>query len=480
MLNIFLTNPPSLNWDEVSLGYNAFSLLKTGRDEWGTILPLIFRAFGDFKLPAYVYFSVPVPFAVRLPSAIFGLLLIVISYLLGRRFFFKQVGLITALLVAISPWTWWLSRIALEANAGAFVIALGIYCLLSRKINLGIVFLGLSVWTYNSARIFSPLFLLGFFIINRLKPTFIHYLLISIFFIPMFLQLLSPTGQARYQTLSLLDSGAIVRIEHLQTTRPGGRLLYNKATYWTGSFLKNYISYLSPNFLFLKGGNHYQFSIQNFGLLYLVCLPFFYLGIWKINKNLLLWLLLAPIAGSLTRDAPHVLRAIPMLPLPMLLIAIGLSRFGRHIKVLFLFILLLSTINYQLITKNYRHNFSQSWQYGYRQTVQFIKDHYSQYDRIIFTKKYGEPHEFVAYYWPWDPDNFQSQKQWDYHANWYWVNALDKFIFVNDWEMTDYVKTLDHNKKYLVVQSPDHETAGSEVFRINFLDNQPAFIIKQL
>ena len=490
MLNIFLNNPPSLNWDEVSLGYNAFSLLKTGRDEWGTILPLIFRAFGDFKLPAYVYFTVPVPFAVRLLSVIFGLLLIVISYLLGRRFFSNQIGLITALLVAISPWTWWLSRIALEANAGAFLIVLGIYCLLSKKYNLGILFLGLSVWTYNSARIFSPLFLLGFFFINRrhIRLSTMNYLLITILFIPMFLQLLLPTGQARYQTLSLLDSGAIARIEQLQTTRPGGRLLYNKVTYWTGSFLKNYLSYISPNFLFLKGGNHYQFSIQNFGLLYLVCLPFFYFGVLdliknsklKIKNSLILWLLLAPIAGSLTRDAPHVLRAIPMLPLPMLLTAVGLSRFGRNIKIIFIVGLLVSSIYYLVSANNYRSNYSQSWQYGYAQTIQFIKDHYDQYDRIIFTKKYGEPHEFVAYYWPWHPANFQSQKQWDYHANWYWVNSLDKFTFVNDWEMTEYIKTLDRSKKYLIVQSPEHETTGTEVFWINFLDDKPAFIIKTL
>jgi len=482
MLNIFLNNPPSLNWDEVSLGFNAFSLLKTGRDEWGTVLPLIFRAFGDFKLPAYVYFTVPVPFAVRLPSAIFGLLLIVISYLLGRRFFSKSVGLITALLVAISPWTWWLSRIALEANAGAFFITLGIYCLLSKKLNLGILFLGLSVWTYNSARIFSPLFLIGYWLINRPKLSIVSYFLISIFFVPMFFQLLSPTGQARYQTLSLLDSGAIARIEQLQTTKPGGRLLYNKVTYWTGSFVKNYLSYLSPNFLFLKGGNHYQFSVQNHRLLYLITLPFLVIGLWKIrqNKLLLIWLLLAPVAGSLTRDAPHVLRAIPMLPLPMLLTAVGLSHFGKKIKLVFFSILLLSAVSYALSANTYRDKYSQSWQYGYVQTVQFIKDNYDKYDGIIFTKKYGEPHEFVAYYWPWNPADFPSQKQWDYHANWYWVNALDKFTFVNDWEIADYVKTLDLSKRYLVVQSPEHETTGTEVFRINFLDDQPAFIIKQL
>ncbi|MBU2577901.1 hypothetical protein KKA69_03645, partial [Patescibacteria group bacterium] len=49
--------PPSLNWDEVSHGYNAYSIIKTGKDEWGITLPLIFRAYGDYKLPFYIYLT---------------------------------------------------------------------------------------------------------------------------------------------------------------------------------------------------------------------------------------------------------------------------------------------------------------------------------------------------------------------------------------------------------------------------------------
>ena len=58
--------PPSLNWDEVSHGYNAYSILNTGKDEWGVAFPLIFRAFGDYKLPLYIYLT-------TLPIALFGL-----------------------------------------------------------------------------------------------------------------------------------------------------------------------------------------------------------------------------------------------------------------------------------------------------------------------------------------------------------------------------------------------------------------------
>ncbi|MEK7118952.1 MAG: glycosyl transferase, partial [Patescibacteria group bacterium] len=49
--------PPSLSWDEVSIGYNAYSILKTGRDEFGRFLPLdAFVAYGDYKpvLPIYL------------------------------------------------------------------------------------------------------------------------------------------------------------------------------------------------------------------------------------------------------------------------------------------------------------------------------------------------------------------------------------------------------------------------------------------
>lgn len=472
--------PASLNWDEVSLGYNAYSLLKTGRDEWGTILPTIFRAYGDYKLPIYIYLSTLSPFFVRLPSIVFGTLLIVVTYLLGRRLASPFVGLTAALLVAISPWTWWISRIALEANVGTLLIAIGVYCLLSRKLNLGILFLGLSVWAYNSARVFSPLFLFAYLIIHRPKLTTMSYLLTAFLFIPMFFQLFLPSGQARLNWLTILDSGAIAQIDQLQS-RPGGRLLYNKATYFLYHFGQNYMSYFSPNFLFLKGGNHYQFSVQNHGLIYLISAPFFYIGILDLIKNYKLkiknlvwvWLLLAPVAGSLTRDAPHVLRAVPMLPLPMLLTAIGLERFGKQIKVIFFAALLVFVIRYTLDAQNYRNIYSQSWQYGYSEVVQFIKQRYSNYDQIIFTKKYGEPHEYVAYFWPWDPADFAQTKLWDYHANWYWVNSLDKIKFINDWEIKDLVI----KPNTLVIASPESEIPGHEIKRINFLDGQPAFVL---
>ncbi|MDP2918230.1 MAG: glycosyl transferase, partial [bacterium] len=41
--------PPGLNRDEASIGYTAYSLLKSGADEYGRPWPLSIQSFGDWK-----------------------------------------------------------------------------------------------------------------------------------------------------------------------------------------------------------------------------------------------------------------------------------------------------------------------------------------------------------------------------------------------------------------------------------------------
>src|SRR3989338_10790344 len=89
-------NPPGLYWDEVSNGYNAYSVLKTAKDEYGVFLPIVFRSYDDYKPPVYVYSIVPSiavfglnEFAVRFPSAIAGVLTVFLSYLISLKLFKK-------------------------------------------------------------------------------------------------------------------------------------------------------------------------------------------------------------------------------------------------------------------------------------------------------------------------------------------------------------------------------------------------------
>jgi len=75
--------PPGLSNDEANIGYEAWSIATTGKDQWGNFFPIVFQGFGNWSLPVYIYLTVPfvwilgptVP-AVRAVSALSFLVLV--------------------------------------------------------------------------------------------------------------------------------------------------------------------------------------------------------------------------------------------------------------------------------------------------------------------------------------------------------------------------------------------------------------------
>lgn len=535
-------NPPALNWDEVSHGYNAYSILKTGKDEWGNTLPSIFRAYGDYKLPVYIYLtSISVyffglsEFAVRLVSALSGIVTVLFTYLLCLRITNdKNTSVWSSFLVAIEPWTLFISRGAFEANLALTFIVSGVFFFFqalrnSRYFIVSFTLLGLSVWTYNSARVFVPLLLFFLFflyqkeirnvLISKKITVFISLIPLALFFIPMVYQLLNEVGQARYSKVSIIDQGAIYLIEQqrVQSTFPPliTELIYNRYTYFSYEFLKNIGTHYTPGFLFLEGGTQYQFSIPGRGILYITTAPFLLIGLLLLIKRhdkssllLLLWIFAGSIPSSITREAPHVLRSITMLPVPMIITAIGFTSFVGWFKksksdkrvlvpktsfsIIFAIVLLLSLENYITYYFNeYRKNYSWSWQYGYKEAVDFAKKNESKYDHIIITKKYGEPHEFFLFYNAWDPEDYRSDQRLIRYAqaDWFWVDRFDKYWFINDWQVKDREDTqefITESKKIipcrsgiercLLITSPNNAPRGwSKINEIVFLNGKTAF-----
>src|SRR4030042_5008814 len=131
--------PPGLYSDEVSNGYNAYSILKTARDEYGNLLPLSFRSFGDYKPPFYIYVLVPSiavfglnDFAVRFPSAFAGVLTVLLTYIFTRQLFKNNnIALWASFFLAISPWHLQFSRGGFEANFMIFLTLLGVVLFLN-------------------------------------------------------------------------------------------------------------------------------------------------------------------------------------------------------------------------------------------------------------------------------------------------------------------------------------------------------------
>lgn len=526
-------NPPSLNWDEVSHGYNAYSILKTGRDEWGTRLPLIFRAFGDYKLPVYIYLTaIPVAifgltsFAVRIVSVLAGTAAIPLIYFLVRELFPKKnnASLIAAFILALSPWHFFISRPALEANLSLTFILAGAYFLLKALSNSKFyipasIFLSLSLHTYNTARVFVPLLIAAFFLIYRpklnLKQIIIPSLVLASAFMIIIFQVASGTGTARYQKLAILSESAVFQIgeKRQASTLPSlmARLIHNRPVYFATQLGKNYLSYFSPQFFYQTAGVQNQFAVPRKNLFGLPVLFLAIIGLIasssrlhdKSNQLIIAWLLISPIAAALTVDPPQALRPNPMIPAVIIFASLGfiwlinpfVSRpflktavtIGVLASILISFSRYIN--NYQT---EYRLNYSQAWQYGYKQAIDYLKQHRDEYDRVFITKRLAEPHIFYAFYFQLNPqklfpgnDNIRFKQ-----SDWFWTDRVGQVYFVNDWDIP-HQKTITNlhlesgqeinAKKSLLVTSPDHLPSNLAIKEtIKSLDGSPVFIIGQL
>jgi 4-amino-4-deoxy-L-arabinose transferase-like glycosyltransferase len=243
--------PPSLNWDEISMGYTAYSVANTGMDEWGEKLPLLFRSYGEWKSPVYIYILVPLvkifgmqAWTIRLPSALAGILAVYLTYLIGRRLYSDKVGLWAAFFLSISPWHLVLSRPAFEANVSLTLILAGIYFFLRsstiydlRSTILSAVFFGLAPHTYNSAKVVVP-FLVIYLIwqtklYQDLKKLALFGSILVLFALPLIFGLFSGRAQFRYSQVGVstdqLGLNTFTSLRNNPNIKAGlGKLVFNK------------------------------------------------------------------------------------------------------------------------------------------------------------------------------------------------------------------------------------------------------------
>lgn len=517
--------PPSLNWDEVSIGFNAYSILKTGKDEWGQFLPVHFKAYGEYKLPVQVYASIPSiaifglnELGVRITPVIYGTLTVLIIFFLGRALFQSNlVGLGSAFLLAISPWHIQLTRASFESSLATFWVVLGMWLLVKgfndRKfIVWAMIPFALSVFTYNSTRIFSPLFLVVITFIYRKE--FLRFrkfmigaiLVFAILLLPLAPFLFSGERSARYKLVSITDDpGLIPRINenrgHSNLPQPLSRLVHNKVTYVAFYFTRNYLAHFAPQFLFISGAPHKQHHVQNMGELYYFQAPFLLIGLLGLfflkhhfRWMFLSWLLVAFIPVSITGDSiPHALRTLIAAPFYQLVSAFGFLVFWKWIRVwsiqikfagisLLIFIVILSVNSYLNNYYNvYPLVYSRDWQYGYKQVVDYIGKHRDEYDLIVFSRHYGEPHMFTLFYLNYDPAKYQNDPHLIRFETYDWVRVLrfDKFYFPDlgdkGTQFADIIKQ-NPDKKILFIGKPgDFPEDKQKLLTVDFLNGQRAF-----
>jgi len=509
-------NPPSLDWDEASLGYNSYSLLSTARDEYGNFLPLSIRSFNDYKPPAYSYLSIPFiwifglnPFSVRLLSALAGTATVLVSYFLSRALWpeprYRFLALITSLLFALSPWHLQFSRAAFESNLALFfhltAITLALTWLKKHQtwlLVLSAVFAAGSLYSYHSARLVTPIFFLGFALIyhrhltRHSRQSLLALALAFLLLLPLAKSLVTGDAQQRFQTVSVISNpGEFSRERELferirgfkaDHTGPLSYLHTNKSAV-AKIVSRNYFEHFNFDFLYLRADGNPRHHAVGFGLLYLALLPCLVFGAYQLaSKNpksnlLVFWILLVgPLASAFTADTPHSIRSLLMLPGLILLEAFGVYQLFSLIrqklslklyKLSLIFFALLFGFNlvyyfnlYYVITPIV---YSQGWQYGYSQLVDYITTHQSGYEEIIVTTRYDQPHIFFAFFQPIPPKLYQPLAQ-TAHQN------------INQIHFRD-IKDSDYDLPNRLIAAAPNQTPDSAhiIHQIFFLDGQVAF-----
>jgi 4-amino-4-deoxy-L-arabinose transferase-like glycosyltransferase len=165
--------PPGLNQDEASIGFDAWSLLRSGMDRNGDAWPVLFVSWGSGQNVLYAYLSIPFlaifglsAASLRLCAAFWGSVSLLAFWLLARRSLGRGFGLLALALIALNPWHLMMNRWALESNLLPAFLLLGVWALSyvnSRPWMLcpAAALFALGLYAYGTAFLFLPPFLLG-------------------------------------------------------------------------------------------------------------------------------------------------------------------------------------------------------------------------------------------------------------------------------------------------------------------------------
>ena len=364
------TFPYGFHEDEIKVGWNAYSILKTGKDDLGNQFALYYNTFGDYRPTGIFYLTIPslivfglTQFAVRFPSAFFGALTVFPVYFLAlhvqkrkaslRK---KAPALFSALFLAIAPWHVFVSRATSEGIICLFFAMCGL-CLFVLALEKGkalwfigsFISLALSTLFYHMVRPLLPLFVFTilFYYFQYISPKSRKYGLIFCIIVSLFSMILlsSKASRGRFNQVAVSKYQENVLGVHTSKLQ-------------LPTEIKNeYVKYLGLDFLTGDSPKPYRYRVFGVGLVNLAVIVFLFSGIITIAERKtsvlpLFLFLLSPIPAAVTgEDAPNLHRALFMLPYLVIIAGFGAyylwkNGFFKRLLFLLLFaVFILSTIS---------------------------------------------------------------------------------------------------------------------------------------
>lgn len=482
--------PPGFHRDEAAWGYEAYSLIKTGKDQYGRFLPIAFEVFGVWEYPVQFYLKIPFIAlfglniaSVRLSVVFISLLTIFLIYKLVEKWFNdKFTALIAATVAAFSSWHFFMSRAGYsQAFYGLLMLLLGTYFLLLRKGLKAKIFggiaLGLTTYSYPAYFFFSPLYFLIILALYRKEiGKDFHFklglliavlmLIISyvIFWKPNTLRI---PGGAFYQDPGIRFSWADKPVGEILSV--GGkydileRILHHPRLGYHYKAATNYFDAFSPAF-WLKTGKGFESNVEGFGNLliyepFLIVLGAIYL-IWqkkKVGLFLILWIIASPSASMFTKE-PASTRLLHMIVPLLIFEAIALKVIIDFFKkipqkaLLFLpvgFLIGAIFINVLYYDAYFRHmpiNAARWWFVGFLDVVDLINSHPQK--NVYWQARGDFAYIFILFKNKYEPSKFQKgakRELTDYNIN--SVIEFDRYHFENDIDWTNLCQ--DQNAIYI-------------------------------
>lgn len=444
--------------DELHFGYLAYSLIETGMDEHGISYPVIFKGFGDEKLPAYAYVSIPFVkafglevLAFRLPSLLMGTALIIAMYWLVIEIGLeKRWALFAAFITSISPWPFFLSRIGFESN-----LALGFYgfalASLLRGINkkstpftlLSGVLFGLTWYSYIAYRpvTIGLLAVLAVFVFYKKllerKQLLGLFLVFALTIAPLFSPSVVAVNNTRLKQVGIFsEPGIVLNVDEkrtfcdMQLPRKVCDVAFNKYVEVGRTLADRMLETYSPNYLATEGEADIIFlTVKNYGQFYSILYPFFLLGLaglFLLKKNnkvtdaarviIIAGLILAPIPTIMVGD-PQKVRISSLMPFIIVLMTIGMAFASQLLKKKILQDLLLFSVVLAVFIQSYFY-FVEYFtvhtvqnEYHYQSYLPDMYEYINSLDEsteVTIRPFFSDPLMFYAFYSKMDPSEYQK------------------------------------------------------------------------
>ncbi len=523
--------PPALYSDEVNQAYNAYSILKTGHDEHGQLLPISFRSFGDWKPPIQTYLMVPTiaffgltPYGVRLPSALLGTATVALIYFLVLELFQntknkKQnytIALLSTLFLSISPWHIHQSRAAMLITVELFFLTAAVLTFLKALKNpwwfiISAVCWALSVYSYYGMRLIAPFFI-GFLTIFyhasikwKSREFWIAAFIGLVLLLPLLVSFVNNPDVVfgRAKTVSVFyDKGVRLKIWEAETqdgqenvAMMTTRLFHNKPITYAVDIFRRFLSHLDGRFLFLVGDTSLPFQIPNMGILYLLDGIFLIIGFlylikeqksWKI---LVAWIVVSILPASLSYLTPSANRSFTAVVPFMIVVAFGLMSIFSRIKksafsIFLIALLYCGSFGYFIYqyTNVLPRNHADWWYFGYKELVAYLNTQ-DRYDEIVVSGKLSVPYIYFLFFSRVDPVIAQTTLRRDLKLDEFGfehVSGFDKYRFPRDftWEK-EYGRL---SSKSLLVATPAENVGKEAVLEntIRYPDGKDAYRIYRI